>query len=72
MVNGNSIARLYYVLPSSQICVMAVTEQSSCRRHSHLLRDVQELENEERKARLNLVVEFDRAEFPAPNISSQS
>lgn len=49
MVNGNLIARLYYVLPSSQICVMAVTEQSCRRRHSHLLCDVQGLENEERK-----------------------
>ena len=56
-------------------CDRAV-EQNFCRHHSQSSCDVQELENEEGKgkgkARLNFVVEFDRAEFPAPNISSQS
>ena len=49
MGNENSIARLYYVLPSSQICVTTVTEQSSY--GAILIRcvDVHELEKEERK-----------------------
>ena len=50
MVNGISIARLYYVLPSSQICVMTVTElwsNPSVGTIPICYGDVQELENEE-------------------------
>lgn len=52
MVNENSIANSYYVLPSFQIGVMTVTvltDQSSYRRQSHWSCDVQELEKEGRK-----------------------
>ena len=83
MGNENSIAHSYYVLPQpSDLFYSRDSADSADRsnppagRHSHLLCGVQELEKEGRegrgKGRLNLIVKFDRAEFPAPNIYSQS